>query len=236
MDRPRDDLLVERPEILERAAAASQDQHVAVRALAGEANCRRDLGGRARSLHLHRVDENRDRAEAPLEHVQDIAYRGAGGRSNDADAPRKLRERLLVLDIEQAFRGELRLQDLEFAPKSAFACFLYVVEDELIVAALLVKAHAPASLDVHSILGREAGEQIPLPEHGAADLRRFVLQREVPVARGRARKVRNLALDPKRRQPPLEQNPGLAIEPRRGIDVAGLGLGRRRGGCNGWGK
>ena len=70
--------------------------------------------------------------------------------------------------------------------------------------------------------------QVALAEHGAAELGGFVLEREVPVAGGGARQVRDLALQPQRRQAALQQRAGLAVEARRGVDVAGFSRLRRR--------
>ena len=51
--RPGDDFLVERPEVLERAAAAREDQHVAFPAGRGVRERGRDVGLGLLALHLH---------------------------------------------------------------------------------------------------------------------------------------------------------------------------------------
>src|SRR5690606_2663397 len=211
-------------------AAARQNQHVAVRAGTRETYGGGDLWGGCGALHLDRIDEDRNGAEAALQHVEDVADGGARRRSDDTDAARKPGQRALVLGVEQSFRGKLRLQDLELAAQSPFAGFLDVIQDELIVAPRLVQAHATACLDVHPVFGREARQQVSLPEHGAANLRGLILQREVPVAGGGARQVRHLAFDPERRQAALEQHPSLAIEPRGGVYIPGRRFGRGLGG------
>ena len=103
-DGARQALVVERPQILERAAAAGEDQHVAFGAPAGELERRDDLRGRLRALHRP-PDRSAPAAggKAPRQHVQDVAHRRAGGRGDDADAPRQGGQRALALGREQAF-------------------------------------------------------------------------------------------------------------------------------------
>ncbi len=90
-DRARDDFFVERPKVFERAAAASQDQHVAVRAPIGERERSRDLVGRAGALHGCRVDQHGRRRKPPAQRDQHVAQRGARRRGDHADPARQLR-------------------------------------------------------------------------------------------------------------------------------------------------
>ncbi len=76
-DGARHRLVVEGPQILERAAAAGQNEHVALGPPAGQAYCRHDLRGGRCALHGHGIDQHRNRGEAPRQHVQDVADRGA---------------------------------------------------------------------------------------------------------------------------------------------------------------
>ncbi len=74
-DRPRHGLVVERPEVFDAAATASDDQHLAVAALAGTADGCGDLYGGGVALHRCRVKHDADLAGAPSERAQDIAQR-----------------------------------------------------------------------------------------------------------------------------------------------------------------
>ena len=108
---PHHDLLVERPQVLERAAAARDDEEVGpadrpvqrqrVEAMDGGG----DLLGGAVALHPHRPHDHVAR-EAVGEPVQDVADDGAGRRGDDADQLRQERQQLLARGVEQAFGGE----------------------------------------------------------------------------------------------------------------------------------
>jgi IMP dehydrogenase/GMP reductase len=135
-----------------------------------------------------------------------------------------------VFDGEQAFGASFAFSSSKRWRKRTFAGFLHVVRDELIVTALLVEAHAPPHQHVRAVAGRKPRHEIALTEHGAAELGRFVLEREVPVAGGGARQVGDFALQPQRRQAAFQQRAGLAVQARRGVDVASFrGRRRRRG-------
>ena len=74
----RDDFFMEGPQVFERSAAASQDENVALGSSRCEANCPRDLRRRRRALHGNGVDQHGNRAEAPLQYMQDVTNRGSG--------------------------------------------------------------------------------------------------------------------------------------------------------------
>uniref|UniRef100_A0A0N4Z692 Nitrite reductase n=1 Tax=Parastrongyloides trichosuri TaxID=131310 RepID=A0A0N4Z692_PARTI len=110
-------LVVERPEVLDRAAAARDDQQVR----AGDRPVRRHLveaadgvghlaaGGVA--LNHHRPDD--DAAGPALgDAVQDVADHRAGRAGDDADGRGEGRQGLLLRRIEQAFVAQADLQPL----------------------------------------------------------------------------------------------------------------------------
>ena len=105
-DRARHGLLVEGPEILERAAAARDDDDVDV-GDGGEApQRRRDRERRALALHGRGREEDRHRAAA-VRDAHDVADDGARGRRHDAQAARQERQRALAGRVEEALGGEL---------------------------------------------------------------------------------------------------------------------------------
>ena len=116
--RAHHDLLVERPQVLERAAAARDDQQIgpgdaaALRQRVEAADGGGDLLGRAFALHLDRPDDHVAR-EAVGEPMQDVADHRAGRRGDDADHLRQERQELLARLVEQAFGGELALALLQ---------------------------------------------------------------------------------------------------------------------------
>ena len=85
-DRAGQRLVVEGPQILERAAAARQDQDVAFVATCGRRQRCDKFRRRRRALHGRRVDHDGCGRESPPQHREDVAYRGPGRRSDDANA------------------------------------------------------------------------------------------------------------------------------------------------------
>jgi hypothetical protein len=180
-DRPRDALLVERPEVLEGAAAAREDQHVALGAPRSELQCADDGPGRTVSLHGHGVDQHRDRRKTPAEHVQDVAYGGAGRRGDHADPMRQTRQAALAIGIEQTFGGQAPLEFLEAPAQQAFAGLLEMIDHELELAARLVQAHACPRQYLRPVAHGEADQHVRM-RNMAQRTCRPVLERQVPVA------------------------------------------------------
>jgi hypothetical protein len=125
-----------------------------------------------------------------------------------------------VLESEQSLCGKLDLELFELAPESADARLFQVLDDELIVAARLV--HADTAASEHQLAGarRESGGDISLPEHGAADLRIAILEREVPVAGSRLREIRQLPFNPDDAEAALEEQAHLSVQLRDRVDLA----------------
>ena len=160
------DLLVERPQILQRAAAARHDDEIGPRDAAAlrqrvEAVDRgRDLLGRAVALHLDRPDDDAAR-EAVGEAVQDVADHGAGRRGDDADHLGQERQQLLARRIEQAFGGELLLALLEQRHQRADAGGLQRLDDDLVARAAGIGGEAAGDDHLEAFLGLDlhAGER-----------------------------------------------------------------------------
>src|SRR6185369_17890831 len=99
-------LLIEGPEILDRAAAASDDQQVWLRV---DRRKRADGGGDLRrgalALNRNRPQDDVRRASV-LQPVEDVADHRAGRRGDYADHARKKRQPALAARVEQSFRGE----------------------------------------------------------------------------------------------------------------------------------
>src|SRR5262245_57014064 len=103
-----------------------------------------------------------------------------------------------------------------------------MLDDELVFTTRLVETDARPREHEHPVLRPEAQLRISLPPHGATDLRVGILEREVPVPRGRRREIRELAFEPEHRHPGFEQHPDLAVQPRNRVDIT-VGRGARRG-------
>ncbi len=85
-DGARHRLFVEAPEIFERPAAASDDQHIHLGAAVGQGNGRDDLADGGAALHLGRVDKHRQIRRAAFEYGQHVVQGSAGGGGDEATA------------------------------------------------------------------------------------------------------------------------------------------------------
>lgn len=90
-DGARQPLVVERPQVFQRAAAAGEDDHVVTLRGLGALQHRHDLLGRAVALHRHRQHLGLGQRETPAEHAEHVAHRRAAGRGDDRDAFGKAR-------------------------------------------------------------------------------------------------------------------------------------------------
>ncbi len=197
-DRARDDLLVEGPQVFQRTAAAREHQHVVAPARGRALQHVDDLRCRACALYLYREHVDLDQRKAPCEHAEHVADRGAAGRGDHADARGECRQRALAVRVEQALGSEARLEFVEGPAQRAFAGFLHVVEHQLVLPARLVQRQPAAPEHAKPLAGLELQPRALGLEHRAADLRARVLDREIQMARGRARHVPEFALDPHR--------------------------------------
>ena len=102
-DRARHHLLVEGPQVLEAAAAAADDQHVALaRARWPRSIARAICAAGAFALHLGRVEDHRHHRRAPRERGEHVAQRRGRGRGDDADGAREGGQRALARRVEEA--------------------------------------------------------------------------------------------------------------------------------------
>jgi len=188
-NRPRHALIVEAPEILQRAAAAPDDQHVTLFTVVRQLDSADDLSWCVFALYGGRVDHYRQGGIAAFKHMQNIVQRGPGFRGDHPYAVGGGGKRLLALLIEQPLCRQLRLELLVLLLKQTFPCGLHALDDDLIFAARLVERNAGANQNLLSVLGTEGDPTVAVAEHRTAYLGGIILQREVPVTGGRLSKV-----------------------------------------------
>ncbi len=129
--------IIEAPEVLQRAAATRDDQHIRAgdRIIMGEvveSNDRPlDLLHRTIALHPDRPEQHMAR-ETVRNAVQHVADHRARRRSDDADHIRQEGNRLLALGGEQPFGGELPFPLLKLLEQRALARRLDLINDDLI--------------------------------------------------------------------------------------------------------
>ena len=184
-DRARDDLLVERPQVFQRAASSGHDDGVDVSDAVQHPNALGDLGSGEASLDLGGVDEDVEVGKPAMQHAADVPDRGAAGGRHDPEPPGKQGKGLLPLRIEQTFGRELLLQLLEGDLERALPAGLHPLHQDLIAPAALVDGERTPQQHRHTVLGAEAKPPRGAREQHAVDLRLRVLQGEVVVARGR---------------------------------------------------
>jgi len=90
----------------------------------------------------------------------------------------------LAFGVEQPFLGQASFEFVEGAAQCAFAGFLHVFGDELVVAACLVQADARTDQHLQAGFGGEAEMPVAVAEHRRADLGVRILEREVEVSGG----------------------------------------------------
>ena len=187
--RPHDDLIVERPQILERAAAARDDEQVGsadrpvhrqrVEAHDGGG----DLLGGAFALHAHRPHQH-VAGEPVGKPMQNVADNGTSRRGNDADQFRQERQRLLSRCVEQAFGGELFLALFDQRHQRAEPRRFQRLDHDLVFRLTGIGRQASGDEDFEPFLRLEAqAAERSLPDH-RLDLGARILQREIAVAGG----------------------------------------------------
>ena len=195
--RPDDGLLVEGGQVVGRAAAAAEDDHVdfgdALQLREGAAD---RLGG-AGPLHLRRRQEDA-RPAPPERHAADVVDDRPGGARDDADDPRLAGQRSLALGGEEALGGELRLKAHDGREERAPPRRLHPVGHEMPSAARGPGRGQPRRLNARLVdAERRVRGRDRRAVHDDVDRRllALVLEREVEVAARRRPSAADLALD-----------------------------------------
>ena len=197
-DRPHHALVVEGPEVFERATTATHDQGIDLAARARQRDRRCECGRCVRSLHQARIDDHLHLGRAPRQCGQHVVQRRRAQRSHDPDATRVGRKHALAHRIEQTLGFELGLQPQELLVERAGAGTLHRLDDELEFTTRLIQAKPAMQLDALAV-GRREGEQGAgaakhhATQHRAGAVR--VFQVEVAVATRGTRKPRDFAAD-----------------------------------------
>src|SRR5262249_5982085 len=152
-----DGFFIERPEVLDRAAAAADDQDIWPRNALQQMHAPdrgADFARGAVALNFC-VGDDDVRRPAREDDFQQVLYRRAGGARHDADDPRERRDRALAFLIEETFRGKLAFELLERDRQRAGAQRLHAVDDELVLATRLVDRDPAGRHDARAVLRHE---------------------------------------------------------------------------------
>jgi hypothetical protein len=225
-DGPRHRLFVERPEVLERTPAPTDDDHVAQARFTQCAEGTGDLTARPLALHARPPNDYTHPRRSAAEHGQNVADGGSGCRRHHAHGGRKAWKGTLACRVQNALALELRAQFLECQPPQPFGAFgLETLHAHLVFATSLVECERTEYPNLHSLFrvrGKALG--VATPEH-ASELCPVVLEREVAVPGSGAGPAPHLPTYPQRVHCALEKRAHGAIHLGHGPDP---GLLRRR--------
>ena len=149
-------LVVERPEILHRAAAAAGNDEVRDLIAVGIADRARDLRRGLRALHAYRQELDLGQRIPLAENAEHIHDRRACGRCDDGDRMWVSGQRLFVRRVKQALPGELFLQLLERDIQIARAVCRQRTAIELVRAVAREDADAAEGDDLHAVFRAKA--------------------------------------------------------------------------------
>jgi len=178
----RQGLVVERPQVFERASTTRQDDDFAKGVPVGGPDGANQFGRGLLALNGAGVDADLRVRPASCQRLQDIADGRAGRRGHHADAARPARQRPLGCFIEQTFGGQFLLERLECQSQGTCSGLEHRIGDQLIVAARFIQAQAAANQNFAAVarLKRQAG--CLASKQGAAQLRAGILEREIEMS------------------------------------------------------
>ena len=195
VDRSRHTLVVERPKILNRTAAAAGDDEIGHMKLVGIADGPGDLRRRFDTLNADRQQYDLRHRPAPTEDADHVVDSRSGRGGNDRDLLRKRGQPLFMGLIEQTFSRELCFQLFEgdLQVSRAFRHDRDAVE--LILPVPRKYADPTGNDDAHPVFRAKAKLRGAAFEHHASEAARAVLQREVMMPRGIDLVIGQLASD-----------------------------------------
>ena len=222
-DGARHALGVECPQVLDAAAATSDDEHVDLVAAVRRGDGLGDRVGRCIALHQRRVDDDVQPGHALAEDAQQVAHSGAGGRGDDADGAWHGWQRTLAGCVECALSEQHLAQRLERGKARPEPGQADAVDLQLELATRLIQGRRGAHVDLLAVGQHHLAAVGAAPEQNAAHRALRVLEREVLVAGCSAHQVADLAGDPQQREGALQSAPGDPVERAHADRRAGCG-------------
>ena len=226
-------LLVEAPEVFQRAAAARHDQQVGPRDFSARrqrveaADGGGDLVGRGFALHPHRPDQHMT-GKAIGQAVENVADDGAGRRGDDADDGGQIRQRALARLIEQALLGEGLTALFEQRHQGAEAGELNLLDDDLVGGFARERRQLAGRDNLDALLrARLHARENALPDH-CVEPGALVLQAEIAMAGGMGPAIaRHLAAHAHQPEPVLDRALQRARQfgHRKGREIGEIGVG-----------
>ncbi len=214
--RPRDDLFIESPQVLEASSPARDDEKIdiSLRVEGGDGlgNLLRGTG----PLHAHAAHPDRDARRAPLEDAQHVLQHRALKRCDDADDFRKDRQFPLPLEREKALFIKLPLQFLKALLEAPLPARPDFRDLDLVLSARLIDRDRPAYQHGLPIGQRETDPARLALEHDRGQCGRRILEGEIEMARTGRAEIGDFTSDPYFANAGLEQiaNSGSQVSDR----------------------
>ena len=182
VDGPGHPLVVKGPQVLQRTAAPSGDEHVRQLIAVGVADSAHDLRRRLRPLYPHRQQQHLGDGIPAAQNADHVVYRRPRRGGDDGDAPGEFWQRFFVGGIEQPLPVQLVLQLFEGHIQVAHAVGGQAIAIQLVRAVPRVDADAAGGNDLHAVFRLEPQLHGRALEHHAPQRALAVLQRKVVVS------------------------------------------------------
>jgi len=188
-------LIIEGPQVFQRAAAPAYDQQVCQTVGVGIADGSGDFLRGFRALDTHRQELHLGERIALAQNAQNIVDCRTGRAGDNADGARVFGQLLFFLRVKQALGCQLGFQLLEGGIQVPHAVHAHGAAIQLISAVPWVDGDPAQSDDLHAVGRPEAQPHGIALEHDALQCRSFILQCKIVVPRGVTLVVADLAPD-----------------------------------------
>ena len=195
-DRADEGLVVERPELLRRAAAARDDHRVEVAYLREPVERGDQRLDRADALDLRGREHELDAGIAPRHDVLDVTPDRPDRARDDAETPRRRRKGALAFAREETLLGEAALERLQAQIRVSGPGRTQVVDAELASSVAQVELDVAVREKLRPVPGHERKLRRLGREEHALQLSDVVAEREVHVSGRRHTSLVDLALNP----------------------------------------
>ena len=204
-DYPRQPLVIERPEVFDRSAAAHQKQNLTFGPRTRSQHGANQFGRRLSTLDGRGINDDPDLWRAARERGQHIAQRCRLERGHDSQGAHNRRRNAFARRLEQPLGFESRLDLEETLEEISGTSLAQGLNIELEFAARLVEPCLRPSLDPVAIGRIERDQLIAPPKHHRSNRCLRILEREVPVTAGGSRQVGDLTAHPDGRKTAIKQ-------------------------------
>ena len=149
-------LFVESPEIFDRTATSTNNQHIQIRPLIGQSDVVSNLSCSPIPLHLGRIKDNLHSRKATADRRDNISDDRSAGTGYDADFLRKLWQGLLEFVLKKTFFSKFFLELFKLDSQSSDTIRLCLFDDNRIGTARLIELYPANDIDFHAFFQLKA--------------------------------------------------------------------------------